>query len=132
VYRIAAFDWNNAATQKAIEAYKQEHNGDFWNSVGWNGIKLLAEAINKAGSTDPLKVAAAMEGLSVDGLNGQLTMRAEDHQLQQPFVMASWQKVDGDKVKIDQEKTGHGWRAERTFKAEELALPTTCKMKRPS
>lgn len=132
VYRIAAFDWNNAATQKAIEAYKQKHNGDFWNAVGWNGIKLLAEAINKAGSTEPLKVAAAMEGLSVDGLNGQLTVRAEDHQLQQPFVMASWQKVDGDKVKIDQEKTGHGWRAERTFKAEELALPSTCKMKRPS
>lgn len=133
VYRISAFNWDTPETQAVIKDYKTRYNGaDFWNTVGWGGIKLLSEAINKAGSTDPLKVAAAMEGLKIDNLYGPMTIRAEDHQAQQAFFMASWQKVDGDKVKYEQEGTGHGWRLERAFAPDELMLPTTCKMKRPS
>ncbi len=133
VYRIAAFNWEAPETQAAIKDYKARYNNaDFWNGVGPTGMMLLAEAINKAGSTNPLDVAKAMEGLTVKAMHGPVTLRAEDHQLQQPFFMASWQKVDGDKVKIDQEGTGHGWRLERTFTADEMALPSTCQMKRPS
>ncbi len=133
VYRIAAFNWDSPATQAVIKDYKAKYNGaDFWTAPGWGGMKMLSAAINKAGNTDPLKVAAAMEGLTVENLYGPVTMRADDHQAQQPFFMASWQKVDGDKVKFEQEGTGHGWKLERAFKAEELMLPTTCEMKRPS
>lgn len=133
VYRISTFNWEAPATQAVIKDYKARYNGaDFWVAPGWSGIKLLAEAINKAGSTQPLKVAAAMEGLTIENIYGPLTIRAEDHQAQQAVYMASWQKMDGDKVRYEQENTGHGWRLERTFAPDELMLPTTCSMKRPS
>jgi branched-chain amino acid transport system substrate-binding protein len=35
-------------------------------------------------------------------------------------------------VKNDSEKTGLGWKTELAVKADDLAQPTTCKMKRPS
>src|SRR5690606_39739096 len=48
------------------------------------GVQLLTAAMAKAKSTDPVKVAAALEGLSVNaGVGGEITMRKSDHQLQQ-------------------------------------------------
>lgn len=132
VYRIAAFDPGNDATMAVMKDFKARYNGaDMWTAPGWSGIKLLAEAFNKSGSTDPLKAMAAMEDMTIEALQGPATVRGSDHQVQQPFYMASWQKVDGDKVKVEQEGTGFGWRLERAFKPEELTLPTTCEMKRP-
>jgi hypothetical protein len=46
----------------------------------------------KAKSTDPVKVAAALEGLKVKSFNGEVEMRKTDHQLQQPLYMTVWQK----------------------------------------
>jgi branched-chain amino acid transport system substrate-binding protein len=48
----------------------------------------------KAKSTDPVKVAAAMEGLKFKSFNGEVEMRKADHQLQQPLYISVWQKAD--------------------------------------
>lgn len=90
---------------------------------------MLAAAINKAGGTDPLKVALALEGMEMVDLYGQKNvMRKDDHQLLQPFYTALFTKP----VKYDSEKTGWGWKTETKSTLEDLTFPTTCKMKRPS
>ena len=47
----------------------------------------------KAKSTDPVKVAKALEGLTVKSFTGDVTMRAADHQLQQALFISKWQKA---------------------------------------
>jgi branched-chain amino acid transport system substrate-binding protein len=90
---------------------------------------MLAAAINKAGSTDPLKVALALEGMEMPDVYGNKnTMRKDDHQLIQPFFTALFTKP----VKYESEGTGWGWKTQSGVKAEDLTFPTTCKMKRPS
>src|SRR6201996_6685555 len=92
-------------------------------------IDMLTDAINKAGSTDPLKVALALEGLHEKDLLGQETiMRKEDHQLLMPYYAGVFSKD----VKYDAEHTGYGWKNIMTATAADLTLPTVCKMKRPA
>ncbi|MGH8808132.1 MAG: branched-chain amino acid ABC transporter substrate-binding protein, partial [Noviherbaspirillum sp.] len=65
-------------------------------------------------------------------LNGDVEMRKTDHQLQQPLYVMTWTKLDGKKVKYDQENTGYGWRTEQKFDTHIAAQPTSCDMKRPA
>ncbi|WP_422768850.1 ABC transporter substrate-binding protein [Plantactinospora sp. WMMC1484] len=46
---------------------------------GYSGVKLLVAAIEKAGSTDPEKVRAALEGLTATTPNGTYTYSVTDH-----------------------------------------------------
>lgn len=46
---------------------------------GYSGVKLLVAAIEKAGSTEPDKVQAALEGLTATTPNGTYTYSATDH-----------------------------------------------------
>ncbi len=90
---------------------------------------MLAQAIDKAGSTDALKVAEALEGLHAkDMLGNDYWMRADDHQLMEPLYASVFVKD----VKYDSEGTGLGWKTELVVKADDLAQPTVCKMKRPT
>ena len=91
-------------------------------------FEMLQTAVNKAGSTDALKVALALEGLETKDVFGQPTsMRKDDHQLLSAFYQAKFVKG----VKFDSEHTGAGWKTEMTIPAVDLAQPTTCNMKRP-
>ena len=47
-------------------------------------LRLLFEAVKKAGTFDTVKVIKALEGLEMDGINGKAFIRAEDHQIQLP------------------------------------------------
>ena len=52
-------------------------------------FEMLQAAINKAGVTDPMKIALALEGMEVTDAVGQKnTMRREDHQLIDQFYAA--------------------------------------------
>jgi urea transport system substrate-binding protein len=55
----------------------------------WNGWHLWAMAVNKAGTTDRLKVIAALEsGLKFDGPSGQLSVDAGTHHVVQDVHVA--------------------------------------------
>ena len=62
---------------------------------------------------------------------GEVTMRADNHQLIQPIFIASYVKADGPTVKFDAEHTGNGFRVDYRVEAIDTVLPTTCKMERP-
>jgi branched-chain amino acid transport system substrate-binding protein len=120
------------AGEALVKDYKARFKDDFYTLATYTAIRGLAEAIGKAGSTEPVRVAHALEGLRYGNVNGDVEMRASDHQLQQPLYVVSWQKVDGKAIRYDQENTGHGWRTEVKLDNYVAAQPTTCTMQRPA
>ena len=63
--------------------------------------------------------------------SGEVTMRAEDHQLIAPVYLASFVKAGQPGVRFDAENTGHGWKTEAKIEAKDVAPPVRCGMKRP-
>ena len=95
-------------------------------------MEALAQAIERAGKSDPLAVAYQLEKADVN-LGGQRgRMRAQDHQFQQPLVVAMMAKQGSPEVPFDVEGSGYGFRVIKQFKASEVELPSTCKMNRPN
>ena len=97
-----------------------------------NEMRMFAAAAEKAKSLDPVKVAAALEGMEFDVYDGgKGTMRKDDHQFFQPMYIASFGERT-EKEPFDEEKTGWGWRQAAKIEPEQTMLPTTCKMERPN
>ena len=117
--------------KELVEAFKKKFNDDLYTAQGHSSISMLAKAIKDTKSTDPVKIAFAMEGMKVSSLNGDVTMNKVDHQLQQPLYIATWTKTNGKDVKYDQENTGYGWKVDQKIDAYVAAQPTSCQMKRP-
>lgn len=133
VKSIAYWNPNNEtfSGKEIIEAYKKKYNDDFYAMSTYTIVEMLSKAIKDTKSTDPVKVAFALEGMKVNSLNGEVEMRKTDHQLQQPLYIATWTKVDGKTVRFDQENTGYGWKTDEKIDSYIAAQPTSCQMKRP-
>ncbi|MBC3935841.1 branched-chain amino acid ABC transporter substrate-binding protein [Undibacterium rugosum] len=115
-----------------VEGFKAKYKDDYYSIATYSVLLGLSNAMKQAKSTDPVKVAFAMEGLSYRSLNGEVTMRKTDHQLQQPLYIATWVKINGKDVKYDQENTGLGWKTNQKIDAFVASQPSSCQMKRPS
>jgi len=113
------------------KAYKAKTGKDFLAPRIDMTPRLLAAAINKAGSTDTVKVAHALEDLNFESVVGPVRMRAEDHQLLLPQVVNTIVPVDGKTVKTGWEGTNYGFRTDAVYTGNELAQGTECKMVRP-
>jgi branched-chain amino acid transport system substrate-binding protein len=97
-----------------------------------NEMRMFAAAAEKAKSLDPVKVAAALEGMEFDVLNGgKGVMRKDDHQFFQPMYIAQLGELKS-KEPFDEEKTGWGWKSVARVDTPATMLPTTCKMERPN
>ena len=95
-------------------------------------MEALAQSIEKAGSSEPLAVALQLENAEVSMAGQRGKMRSTDHQFQQPMVVAMMAKQGGSDVPFDVEGSGYGFKVVRQFKAQELELPSACKMNRPN
>ena len=95
-------------------------------------MEALAQSIEKAGSSEPLTVALQLENAEVSMAGQRGKMRAQDHQFQQPMTVAMMAKQGGPDVPFDVEGSGYGFKVVRQFKAQELELPSVCKMNRPN
>ena len=77
--------------------------------IGYITYKAIFEAVRKANSADPEKIAAALPGLTIDTPVGEVQFRSADHQMTMPMyvveienrygsgVMVNWKKLDGSK-----------------------------------
>ena len=111
--------------------YKQRFNDDFYTGSVIRIYAALSSAMAKAKSTDPVKVAAALEGLKFDGkMNGEVEMRKSDHQLQQPLYITSWTKANAQ-FPYSPENTGMTLAPVKEYPAYVSSTPTSCQMKRP-
>jgi branched-chain amino acid transport system substrate-binding protein len=103
---VTGYPWYDIKTpehRKFVEAYAAAYGEDprLASLLGYDAMKAVAAALDKAGSTDPAKLAAAFEGLTVATPSGSITFRAADHQ----STMGSWigktQLQDGAGIMTD-------------------------------
>lgn len=121
----------NAYEQDYVE-FKKKYNDEIYNQADWVAFQMLAAAIKKNKSSDPVKAAFAMEGMEIKGPSaGDVTMRKTDHQLQMPLYIFVWTKAGG-KLKYDVENTGYTFKTEVALDPYVASTPTSCQMKRPS
>ena len=117
--------------RKLQDDFKARFSDDFYVTDLYTELQLLSEAMAKAKSTDPVKVAAALEDMKLKSYNGDIEMRKTDHQLQQPLYLTVWQKADS-KYSYSPEHTGMTLAPVKEFPSYISSTPTSCQMKRPS
>jgi branched-chain amino acid transport system substrate-binding protein len=124
-----AVETGKTDTEGWTRQFRAQHDFDFY-AAGFRTIfEFLQAAMNQAGSADPVKFAAALEGLTItDMLGHQVTMRKADHQILSEYFVGVFTKG----VKYESEKTGLGWKTETTVLPKDLDQPNTCNMKRPT
>ena len=115
---------------KAANAFKAKFNDDYYTLAVHHAFNLLSTAMAKAKTTDPVKVAAAMEGLKFQSFNGEVEMRKADHQLQQGLYIAVWKQADA-KHPYSVENTGYNFQSVKYYAPYVASTPTSCQMKRP-
>ena len=131
VYQVAYGHYNmGGQAQKWQDDFKKRFNDDFYTHSVIRIYQSLGEAMAKAKSTDPVKVAAALSGLKFNTFNGEVEMRKTDHQLQQPLYLTVWQKAD-KKFPYSPENTGMTLAPVKEFPSFVASTPTSCQMKRP-
>ncbi|WP_298436815.1 branched-chain amino acid ABC transporter substrate-binding protein [Ottowia sp.] len=94
-------------------------------------IEALAQAMQRAASTEALPVARALEQARVTLAGRTGHMRAEDHQFQQPLVVGVMERQGAPGVPFDVEGSGYGFRVVREISAAQAELPAACAMVRP-
>jgi branched-chain amino acid transport system substrate-binding protein len=131
VYQIAYNHYNmGGQMDKWMKEFNTKYNDDFYTGSTIRIFEVLGAAMAKAKSTDPIKVAAAMEGIKVTSFNGEVEMRKSDHQLQQPLYMTVWQQASA-KYPYSPEKTGMTLAPLKEYPNYVSSTPTSCQMKRP-
>ena len=129
---MAAYGHSNmpGAFGKILNDFKAKFNDDLYTQDIYNVLVALSDSMAQAKSTDPVKVAAKLEGLKFKGFNGEVEMRKADHQLQQGLFMSVWQKADA-KYPYSVENTGYTFAPAKYYEPFMSSTPTSCQMKRP-
>jgi branched-chain amino acid transport system substrate-binding protein len=124
---------DHAASRETEKAFRAKYNGiSIFYPRAFNQMRMLAAAMNKANSTDSIKVGQALEDMKFDVFaGGEGFMRKDDHQFFQPMYIVSLGERDAAKEPFDEEGTGWGWRTVARLEVKDTMLPTTCKMTRP-
>ena len=117
--------------QKSLIGFKKLMNDDMTQTSIYHVFALLDAAFAKSRSTDPVKVAAALEGLKIKSFNGEVEVRKADHQLQQGLYITKWEKASA-KYPYDAENTGYTMAPVKYYEPYVASTPTSCQMKRPS
>ncbi|KQX34165.1 branched-chain amino acid ABC transporter substrate-binding protein [Variovorax sp. Root434] len=132
VYQVSYAHYNMGGDmQKYAEEFKKKFNDDLYTSDIYTVFQALTEAFVKTKSTDPVKVAAAMEGLKFKSFNGEIELRKTDHQAQQGLYISKWEKAS-TKYPYSPENTGYTLAPVKFYDAYVASTPTSCQMKRPS
>ncbi|HMS05404.1 MAG TPA: branched-chain amino acid ABC transporter substrate-binding protein [Burkholderiaceae bacterium] len=131
VFQIANSHYNMGGQMtKWMGEFKNRYNDDMYTAQIVHVFSSLSDAMAKAKSTDPVKVAEALEGLKFKSYSGDVEMRKTDHQMQQPIYLSVWQKADA-KFPYSPENTGMTLALVKDYPAYVSSTPTSCQMKRP-
>jgi len=124
----------NSGNEVAMDfekAFRAKANMSLWYPRAVNEMRMFKAAAEKANSIEPVKVAAALEDMKFDVLDGGSgIMRKDDHQFLQPIYISSFGKL-GQGDAYDEESTGWGWHLVSRIDTPQAVMPTTCKMARP-
>ncbi len=103
-------------------------------------VEALAQAIGEAGKRgspegavpEAADIARALESVSVSLAGQSGSMRASDHQFQQPLVVGVMERQGAPGVKFDVEGSGYGFKVIKTLTAAQARMPESCTMQRPA
>ena len=115
-----------------MTSFKEQFGNDFASAPIYNMVRMFSNAIVEAKTTEPIVVAHALEGMKIKGLNGDVEMRKDDHQMIAPLEITHWVKTNGKDLAYDLENTGYSFKSVERVDPSASTLPSTCKMKRPS
>ena len=135
---IAVADWFPNAPGAASEAFYQSFRqrfprpqDDYVHLRMQLMVEALAQGLEKAGSAQAAALAPELERARVSLAGVQGTMRAADHQFQQPLQVAVMERQGAPGVKFDVEGSGYGFRVIKTITAAQSEQPQRCTMTRP-
>ncbi|MBC7213631.1 MAG: branched-chain amino acid ABC transporter substrate-binding protein [Burkholderiaceae bacterium] len=132
VYQVSYAHYNmGGEIGKLADQFKAKFNDDLYTSDIYTVFASLVEAFTRTKSTDPVKVAAALEGMRFKSFNGEVEMRKTDHQLQQGLYITRWEKASA-KYPYSPENTGYTLVPVKYYEPYVASTPTSCQMKRPS
>ena len=103
---VTGYPWYSIKTPEH-DAFLKAYQGKFndyprlGSIVGYQTIKAAAAILTKANSTDPEKMIAAAEGLSMSSPFGQITFRKIDHQSTLGAYVGKTALKDGKGVMVD-------------------------------
>lgn len=135
---LAVAEWlpnvSGAASEAFVQSFRQRFPkpaDDYLHLRMQMMVEALAQAVQKAGSSEPQAVALQLEKAQVQMAGQTGRMRAADHQFQQPLVVGVMAQQGDKGVKYDVEGSGYGFKVIRQLSAEQASRPTTCRMVRP-
>ena len=128
------FTWHSNIGENLLdlfaEAYRAKHDKE-WNGLpSYVSIQMLMTAMQTTRSSEPLRVASVMEGLSFLGARSPIAMRSDNHQLLQPLYVATLAKAGTEGVKFAVGNTGLGWKTVVRKEFDQTQVRTTCEMQR--
>ena len=136
---IAVADWlpnlpgaQNEAFYRAFRQRFPKPQDDYVHMRMQLMIEALAQAIERAGSTEAGAIATQLERARPELFGQKGVMRAADHQFQQPLVVGVMDRQGAPGVKFDVEGSGYGLRVIQVVSPDDAQLPTTCRMIRPA
>ena len=103
-------------------------------------VEALAQAMGEASkrgnpeasTPDAADIARALEGVNVSLAGQSGSMRASDHQFQQPLAVGVMERQGAPGVKFDVEGSGYGFKVIKTLSATQARMPESCTMQRPA
>jgi branched-chain amino acid transport system substrate-binding protein len=138
---IAVADWLPNVPTAASEAFYKSFKARFPNPADdyvHMRMQLMLEALaqsvdksvaaSKSNAIDLIAVQAVLSSATATFSGQTGTMRASDHQFQQPLVVGLMDKLGAPGVKFDVEGSGYGFRVIKQISAKAAEQPTTCKM----
>ena len=141
---LAVADWLPNVQTKASEAFYKSFRArfaqpedDYVHLRMQLMIEALAQALDTAGRSakpgaalDVVAVAKALEQAQVTLAGQSGTMRAADHQFQQPLVVGMMERQGAPGVPFDVEGSGYGFKVVKTLSAQAAEQTSSCKMQR--
>jgi len=134
---VAVADWlpnvptdGSRAFYQAFRARFPQPQDDYVHMRMQLMVEALVQSMERAGSIEAKAVAYALEQSTVSLWGQTGSMRAEDHQFQQPLVVGIMQRQGAEGVLFDVEGSGYGFRVVHQLSAEQAQMGHSCQMQR--
>lgn len=114
-----------------MDEFEERYPGvDYYYQRVMNAMTMLDQAMEEAGTSDPVQVARAMAGMSIETPYGPVTMREDNHQAIQPLYISTFTDTG---IERTMEGTPYAFRTDEggEIEAEATRTETTCEMERP-
>ena len=113
-----------------MDEFEERYPGvDYYYQRVFVLMQMLDQAMEESGTTEPMQVAMALEGMELETPYGTVSIREDNHQAIQPLYISTF----SDDVERTMEGTPYAFATDEggEIAAEATRTETTCEMERP-